>query len=307
MTTEIGTIKTSPPLDLPSFPRGQRLYLVYLDESGDDGETADEIAPWEQKNPSPTDWIVLNAVIVHESRWLETLDLLIEMRRHIQAEWGVPLRAELKGKHFADRRGGAKRRNPLKGISSRERWRMYRYIMQFEAERLNIQTFSVAVHKMSARQNNWEPLTGVWDLMIQRLNTFCTKPPHDPHEHMLLLPDEGPGAFVRKRMRAMRRHSNVRSRYGNGIFMVPTTQLLDDPADRQSQHSYFIQLADMNAWAAHRSRHIDPRETRAEGLWDQLDQGYRLVRAVNAQRGGWPPGIKVHPEGSALTKRTPAL
>ena len=38
------------------------MYLAYFDESGDSGI-----------NNSPTEWFVLNAILIHETVWLDTL------------------------------------------------------------------------------------------------------------------------------------------------------------------------------------------------------------------------------------------
>ena len=46
------------------------MYLTYFDESGDTGVVN-----------SPTTWFVLNAVLVHETAWLETNEALVRLRR----------------------------------------------------------------------------------------------------------------------------------------------------------------------------------------------------------------------------------
>lgn len=78
---------------------------------------------------------------------------------------------------------------------------------------------------------------------------------------------------------------------GGGSLEVLTQRIVEDPNDRQSHDSYFIQLADWNAFAAHRSKYIDPMPGVDRGMWDQL--GDRRLLAVNRLAGG-PPGIKVY-------------
>ena len=64
----------------------QTMYLAYFDESGDSGITN-----------SPTEWFVLNAILIHETVWLDTLDSVIMMRRGLRDRYGIPPRPELKG------------------------------------------------------------------------------------------------------------------------------------------------------------------------------------------------------------------
>ena len=67
---------------------------------------------------------------------------------------------------------------------------------------------------------------------------------------------------------------------------------MEDPSDRQSHDSYFIQLADWNALACHRSVYVDPTGTIPGDLWDEL--GDRRLLEVNSVTGG-PPGLVVWP------------
>jgi hypothetical protein len=72
--------------------------------------------------------------------------------------------------------------------------------------------------------------------------------------------------------------------------------LLDDPVPKRSSESYFIQLADLVAYAAYRK--VFPPIARArptvvpQTMWDEL--GPATLRAVNMYSGG-PPGIVQRP------------
>ena len=73
---------------------------------------------------------------------------------------------------------------------------------------------------------------------------------------------------------------------------MPVDRIVEDPNPRRSQESYFVQMADWNAFAAHRSRYVRPRQGSMAGLWDLLAPVH--LTAVNAVRGG-PPAIVRYP------------
>lgn len=66
--------------------------------------------------------------------------------------------------------------------------------------------------------------------------------------------------------------------------------IVEDSSDRRSKESFFIQLADLNAYAA--CRKVFPIATFGGEVWDEL--GTARVLEVNSLRGG-PPGIVVWP------------
>lgn len=152
----------------------------------------------------------------------------------------------------------------------------------------HVSVFAIAIEKASASARGYDPRTLAWDFALQRVDRFC----QGPGERAMLFPDEGHGSYIRRLVRRKRRHATVPRRWGAGSFTIPTDRLVEDPNDRQSHDSYFTQLADWNAFAAHRSVHVDPRPKVDSGMWDQL--GPRLLLAVNSVAGG-PPGIKKYP------------
>lgn len=248
------------------------MYLAYLDESGDAGLVN-----------SPTKYFVLSRILVNEVHWLNTLDLLVELRRNLKIHHNIPTRQELKSKHFKNGHG------PLKDlrIPYEQRMNLYREVMRYQGDGLNIRTFAVAIEKQSAQDKGWEPRYAAWTFTLQRINRFCGS-----NDWAMIFPDEGHGYFIRKRIRNMRRHHKIPSHWGPGTIAFPIQRIIEDPNERKSQDSYFIQLADWNAYAAHRSQHVDPQPNVPGNLWNELEG--ILLREVNALRGG-PDGIVKYP------------
>jgi hypothetical protein len=74
---------------------------------------------------------------------------------------------------------------------------------------------------------------------------------------------------------------------------VPFGNLLDDPVPRDSRQSYFLQLADLNAYAAFRRKYPPPPrpvQIVPHLMWDELGAArYTAVR--NTRRFGGPEAI----------------
>lgn len=258
----------------------RKMFICYFDESGDAGVPSAIVHP-------PADWFVLNCVLMQDSDWLDILDELVTLRRNLRDNHGLPPREELKGSYFRSEKGIFRN----KGIKLKERMDIYRSIMQFESS-LPIKTFSVAVHKQQASAKGWNPRYCAWTFALQRLDTLCRK----GDGRCVIFPDEGHGFFIRQRIRAMRRHNYIPKHYGPGTFTLPTHRILEDPNDRKSHESYFVQLCDLNAYACHRSKYIDPIVNMPKDIWDSLRTAVDDARLleVNKLKGG-PPGIVKYP------------
>lgn len=258
------------------------MYICYFDESGDSG----------LQNPplKHHDWFILNCLIVKERDWLETLNLLVKMRQYLRDEFGLAVRHELKGIWFKTGQG------IFDGLNIKRKVRMdiYRWIMNYQST-LPVFTFSVAINKQYAISKGWNVRYCAWDFALNRLNVACVK--SESEEKCVLYPDEGHGAFITKCVRMMRRHNYVPKHYGPGSLRLPTERILEDPSDRKSNSSYYIQMVDLNAYATHRSKYIDPVNKMDRNMWDELGSEVNDIRllAVNEKTGGWPPGIKTYP------------
>jgi hypothetical protein len=259
------------------------VYICYFDESGDSGSKNVHVR-----------WFVLNCVAIHESDWLDVLNALVVLRRELRDQYGILPRKELKGAHFRNAMGAFEGL----GLTRSQRMSIYRYIMNYESM-LPVRTFSVAINKPLARQRGWDPRYAAWTFALQRLDTMCRK----DGDWCSLYPDEGHGFFIRKRVRAMRRYHNVPRHYGPGSIPLPVERILEDPNDRRSGDSYFIQLADMNAYASHRSQYVAPVRKMPNDMWDSLgtDVGEARHLPVNELQpaANRPPGIVRYPAPKA--------
>lgn len=72
--------------------------------------------------------------------------------------------------------------------------------------------------------------------------------PQNPQDFGLLVVDRTDEVKLRTMSRRMRRYNPIPNKRGEGYRQVPLTTIVEDAVHRDSKHSYFIQLADVNAY-----------------------------------------------------------
>jgi hypothetical protein len=245
------------------------VYLCYLDESGDPGPA------------SAVPAYTVAGVLVHTTQWVDLFERQIAFRRYLRREFGLYMRTEVKGAQLAKGSG------PWVGLGlgDRARKRIYRSYMRFQGKSGAIKTYAIVTDK-SACPDAETVRERTWRYALQRVETFARK----NNDTVMVLPDSGQYAWLQKLARRMRRHSVVGSLGGEGSLRRDLLKvLIDDPVERDSKQSYFIQLADLNAYAAYRSRF--PASAFPTGMWSELRDAI-LVEANKWSMGpGGEPGI----------------
>jgi hypothetical protein len=243
------------------------MHFAYVDESGDTG-----------RGGSRT--YCLACVLIDADLWPNRFDRVIDFRRHLRSLFGVPVRAEIKANYLLHN-GGPFR--PL-GLSESVRHVIYRQAMRLQPK-LGFKTFAIVVNKAAHPNRTADDLA--WECLLQRLERFS----HYEEEVVLVVHDEGNQLAVRKIARKSRRAGSAGSMLGTGVLKRPFSQLLDDPVSRVSAQSYFLQFADLAAYASFR-RHYPPPPRPVQivprRMWDEL--GSARHRPANMYSGG-PPGI----------------
>ncbi|MDT0634213.1 DUF3800 domain-containing protein [Spectribacter hydrogenoxidans] len=210
------------------------MYFLYADESGDVG-----------LHNSPTDFFCLSGIVLHELRWHDTLEAIIQFRHHMRAQHNLKLRDEIHAADFIHHPGEMKR------IVKSMRLRILREAIDFQAALPDITIINVVVDKRNkaADQDIFEI---AWTTLIQRFhNTLSHKNfpgPQNADDRGLLVVDQTDEVKLRNLSRRMRRYNPIPRAYGTGSFAVPITTIVEDAVHRHSGHSYFIQLADVNAY-----------------------------------------------------------
>ena len=256
------------------------MHIAYVDESGN-------VGPIKLHGKGGTHTFTLGCVLVPVANWPMIFDNMIQYRRFLKTEFKIPVRAEIKANHLLQN-GGAFRDL---GLSERARFRVYRGLMRLQPK-LGVRAFAVVIEKGKINKATLSPRDVAWEWLLQRLERLTTT----ENTSVVLMHDEGEGKIVRTLARKDRRIGSAGSAFGTGYLKVPCRNVVDDPVSRQSHESYFLQLADLVAYAAFRRIHPPPTKPVnivPTGMWDEL--GAAIYTQAN-YLGGGVPGIVVWPK-----------
>lgn len=254
------------------------MYFAYVDESGDPGDYA--------KGGSKT--FTLGCVLVEAKHWPSLFDRVIGFRRSLKTDFGIPVRAELKANYLINNGGPYMRSLAL---SEAARYRVYRNTIRL-IPKLGLTAFAIVIRKQQLLSGGRSPQAIAWEYLIQRLERFSTKNGHP----IMVVHDEGEGPLVRSFLRKSRRAGSAGMAFGQGALSVPFSLLVDDPVSRRSDQSYFLQFADLAAYAAFRAvvpPPMRPVNIVPVSMWDEL--GAARLAAVTALKGGGHIGIVKYP------------
>jgi Protein of unknown function (DUF3800) len=214
------------------------LYLMYVDESGDSGLPS---------AGSPTRYFTLSGLIVHELRWNQYLEQLVEFRRRMRGSFGLLLRDEIHSAHMINKPGALAR------IKRNDRLSIIRYFANELGGMSDLSIINIVVDKQG-KPAGYDVLENAWKALIQRFsNTMSYRNfpgPDNADDRGLILPDFSEVKKITNVLRKMRRYNPVSNQaaHGAGYRNILITNLVEDPYFKDSRTSYFVQAADLAAF-----------------------------------------------------------
>lgn len=245
-----------------------RAEFAYIDDSGDPGVGG---------GGSKT--FGLGCVLVPLDEWTRRLDLIHDLRKRLNAAYGVKIRDEVKGewlagvkKHFRDLALGD---GQLRDIYQR-----HLRLLPVVASG----AFAVVIRKEQIQKATVGVEDTAWQYLLQRLRmrSLETRAPI-----MIIHDQSSDNAEIRKRVRRARRFLWADGHANTAELIV------EDPVPRQSDQTFFIQMADLVAYAT--TRKVIPARGRgsaicSDEMWDEA--GPARLGKVSPRRGD---GIVVWP------------
>lgn len=249
--------------------------MAYIDETGDTGDPA-------LKGSSSC--YALGCVLVDLDQWPSAFERLVEFRRSLRADYGIPMRQELKANYLIRNNGGLR---PL-GLSDTDRHTIYARHLELLAA-LPAEGFGIVLDKQLSGYTGRACFETTWQMLLQRLERMCSY----ESKRVMISHDAGENDAIRRIVRRSRRHLTAGAMQGGGGFTFKAEEFLDDPIPRDSAQSYFIQIADMLAYSAWRT-YMRPSPSVARivdsAMWERLGTATRS--AVNSLKlNGSVPGV----------------
>jgi len=251
------------------------MYLMYVDESGDCGLVK-----------SPTRYLVLTGLVVHELRWQAYLDEMIKFRRVMKQKFGLRLREEFHAAGFITRPG------ELMRIKRHDRLAMIRHFADFLAGLADVSLINVVVDKQGKHQD-FDVFETAWKSLIQRFENTMSKRnfpgPASPDERGMIFCDHTDDKKLMLLLRQMRRYNPVphAAFFGPGFRNLPLNYIIEDPSFRDSGHSYFIQAVDLAAYLLY--QHLAPnayiRKNAGQNYFKRLRPILRLQASSSDPNG----------------------
>jgi hypothetical protein len=212
------------------------MYLMYVDGSGDTG-----------LQNSPTRYYILTGLVIHELRWQQHLDQIVNFRRRIRTAFGLRLAEEIHAAAMVNRPG------PLVRIPRNDRLTILRAFTDELATMPDLNIINIVVDKQG-KVAPYDAFEMAWKALLQRFeNTIVNRNfpgPANPDERGSIFPDNTDNRRVTQLLRQLRRYNPVANqpRFGIGYRNLLVRNLIEDPNFRDSRHSYFIQAADLAAY-----------------------------------------------------------
>jgi|YelNatPaOPRAMG01_1025707.scaffolds.fasta_scaffold07462_9 hypothetical protein len=220
---------------------------MYVDESGDCGT-----------NNSKTTSFFLTGVVIHESYWHQTLNSLVDFRKEIRSTTGWRIRHEI---HAQEMVNGRVSHN--QNIPRNIRFLILKNFIEWIAMQDKMRIITVCVDKKNQKESS-KVFERAWTALIQRFentiknNNFPVPENKKVPESGLVIADSTNAEELRKIIRKMRRYNPVPNQSGIGYRDLPIENIIEDPFVRNSEHSYFIQIADVCAYFAR--QYYDPNK-----------------------------------------------
>lgn len=212
------------------------MFLMYTDESGDTGLVN-----------SPVSHFILTGIVVHELRWQQTLNQLIAFRQRMRNVHGLKLREEIHASEMFTKPG------KLGRIKKSDRLAIIRAFAKEIANLQDISIVNIVVDK-SSRQPPFDIFSFAWQALIQRFeNTLSHRNfpgPRNADDRGMILPDRTDDKKLVQLVRRMRIYNPIanQQQFGQGFRDLRLKTIVEDPAFRDSAHSYFIQACDTCAY-----------------------------------------------------------
>lgn len=202
------------------------MFIAYFDESGDDGYPR-----------YSSELFVLTSVYLHYSNRQGCFQKFYDFRKSLRASYHFPIKQEFHTKEFITDKA------PYHGKFSTTIRRNILYGFCAFAATLDLKVVSVVIDKQNVRRPSYHVLKNALTYNVQRIENDLA--PLGNVGKFMIISDEGRVGAMRNVTRKIQKVNYIPSQFGNTSYRKEIGTLLEDPLPKNSDQSYFIQLADM--------------------------------------------------------------
>lgn len=146
--------------------------------------------------------------------------------------------------------------------------------IDFKAQLTDVSIVNVLLDKAD-KSASYDVFENAWGTLIQRFeNTLSYRNfpgPRNAQDYGILFVDRTDERKLRLLTRRMRVYNPVPNQGGAGYRQIPITTLVEDAVHRDSHHSYFIQLTDVNAYFLYQ-KHLPAGYIKKKGARNFFDR-----------------------------------
>lgn len=208
------------------------MYLCYYDESGDDGFP---------NYSSP--FFILTATYLNHLDWKESYQIIYDFRKTIKSDYGLPVKIEMHAKDFLL----AKRPYKEFSFSIKDRLEIISRFCSLVAK-LKVKVINTCIVKPRIKKKDYNVLDVALTYSVQRIENDLKS---DPDKRFMIITDTGRVGKMRKTTRRIQKINFIPSKFNPNSYRQEIAMLIEDPLQKDSDQSYYIQLSDLISYVVH--------------------------------------------------------
>lgn len=203
------------------------MYIVYMDESGDDGFP---------KYSSP--FFILTSLYMHYQNWKSNFEKIYGFRKKLKNDYNFPVKMEFHTAGF---------------LTDKYPYRDLRYSFSEKKDILflffdllsilDIRIINTVMNKKNITYEKYDVLDKTLNYNVQRIENDIRS--IDQSGKFMIITDEGRVPMMTRTTRKMQKYNYIPSKFNPQPYKSEIQKLIEDPLPKSSSESYFIQLADM--------------------------------------------------------------
>jgi len=212
------------------------MYLCYCDEAGNDG-----LLVKNGKCQDVTPLFILTNICFHQEKWKSQYQYFYGFRRHLREKYNFPVKMEFHTIPFLKNKFPYRNLN----LSDENRLEIFSEMVTFIST-MEFTATNVAINKSKIQTSENRIIEWGFGYSLQRIENTIRN--IDPNEKYLIISDPGRISTMRSIARKMQRINFIPSMFSQKNYRQEISLMIEDVLEKDSQESYFIQIADVIAF-----------------------------------------------------------